>query len=87
MIYKLDRNGIKKELISFGKTEYGKTMFVICYSLFLILLLTIIISFIFKVLCAELFIALVFLCLISFLVGSYSYYKEIRIFVNSKNKE
>ena len=86
MIYSLNQKEMKNKMIEFNKTIYGKSIFIICYSLFFILFLSVIISFIFNLLCYEYFIILLILCLISFLIGSYTFYKEFRIFVNSKNK-
>lgn len=84
MIYNLDSKGIKKELYEFHKSEYGKTIFVICYSLFFLLFSATIVCLIGKFLCFEYFIFLSLSCLISFLIGSYNFYKELRIFVNRK---
>ena len=38
MIYKLSKSEMRNMLKVFGKTLYGKTIFVICYSTFIILL-------------------------------------------------
>lgn len=87
MIYKIDKDEMWKYLLKFNKTEYGKTIFIICYSLPTILFAFMVASLIldFKypgsgfIFWASL-IAL--LDLISFLIGSYAFYKEFRIFVN-----
>ncbi|MBR4178682.1 MAG: hypothetical protein IKR57_04985 [Bacilli bacterium] len=85
MIYDLDKKKFSEKLIEFNKTYYGKCIFVICYSLFIILFLTVIINFLFKLSSIELMFKLLILCLISFVVGSYGFYKELRIFVNKKD--
>ncbi len=87
MIYKLDKDDVWKYLLKFNKTEYGKTMFIICYSLsfilFIFMIATLILDFKYP---GEGFILwsslLALLDLISFVVGSYGFYKEFRIFVN-----
>lgn len=86
MIYKLNMTEMRNMLKEFGKTLYGKTIFVICYSTFIILLIFLLISIIFNLLCFENYLIVSFICLISFLIGSYGYYKELRIFVNKNIK-
>ncbi len=86
MIYKMNYKDIKRQMYEFHKTIYGKTMFVICYSLFFWLFVFCIFSLIFDLLSFEYFIVLIMICLISFLIGSYCFYKELRIFVNNKYK-
>ena len=87
MIYKLDKDDVWKYLVKFSKTEYGKIMFLICYSipiiLFIMLLYTLIMEFLYPgcdFIIIAAFIAL--FDLISFCIGSYSFYKEFRIYVN-----
>lgn len=87
MIYKLDKDDVWKYLLKFNKTEYGKTMFIICYSLsfilFIFMIATLILDFKYPgeglILWSSL---LALLDLISFVIGSYGFYKEFRIFVN-----
>ena len=86
MIYKYEGRDFKKLMNEFHRTRYGKTMFVICYALFFLLFVGIIFSFIMKLLDFEHLLYLILGCLISFLVGSYWFYKELRIFVNYKSK-
>ena len=86
MIYKLNMTEMRNMLKEFGKTLYGKTIFVICYSTFIILFLFLFISIIFNLLSFENYLIVSFICLISFLIGSYGYYKELRIFVNKNIK-
>lgn len=86
MIYKLNMTEMRNMLKEFGKTLYGKTIFVICYSTFIILLVFLFISIIFNLLSFENYLIVSFICLISFLIGSYGYYKELRIFVNKNIK-
>ncbi len=90
MIYKLDKDEIWEYLIKFNKTQYGKTMFAVCYSLPMLLCLNIIVSIILDFVYPDngfVFASslLAFVTLVSFLVGSYAYYKEFRIYVNKKN--
>lgn len=89
MIYKLNNNELKKEMIEFNKTIYGKCMFLICYSVFFVLFIGLIFSLImvfinFKII--NLLFILPILCLISFVIGSYIFYKELRIYIESKTK-
>jgi len=91
MIYKLDKDDIWRYLIKFGKTQYGKTIFFICYSLPFVLFLNMIITLILDLVYPNegfIFIAsiIAFVALLTFSVGSYAFYKEFRIFVNKKNQ-
>ena len=90
MIYKLDKDEIWDYLKKFNKTQYGKTIFLVCYSLPILLFLNIIVTVILDLVYPEsgfIFASslLAFITLVSFLIGSYAYYKEFRIFVNKKN--
>ena len=46
MIYKMDSKKLRKLLVDFGSTYYGKTMFLLCYSLFFITFASLITVFI-----------------------------------------
>lgn len=88
-IYDKNLKQIRKELRNFGKTTYGKTVFLIAYlipaSLFLAMIIVSIIG-----LCAgvdslitympQIFIAFV----LSFVLANAYYYKELRVYINSK---
>ena len=80
MIYNMNQKELKRLLIDFSKTRYGKSMFIICYAVFFLLFLTIIILCFLKQFLLVGMLSL--LCLISFCIGSYAYYKELRIFVD-----
>ena len=84
MIYNLDKNKFKEKLIEFNKTYYGKCIFVICYSFFIVMLLLIILNCFIEMFSDEWLFMISMICLISFLVGSYGFYKELRIFVSKK---
>lgn len=89
-IYEKDIAGIRKELIKFGKTAYGKTIFFIAYfipiSLFFALIIFAIVGF-----CSNyskfpaLMMPAVFISfVISFIVANAYYYHELRIFIERK---
>ena len=86
MIYKLDRKQMRDYMKKFHDTEYGKIMFIICYSSFFVLFLLLILNFIFKIFSIENHILLIILCLFSFLIGSYFFYRELRLFINNEKK-
>ena len=89
MIYKLDNKELKNEMLDFHRTTYGKCMFLICYSVFFVLfiglLLSLIMVYFYPNVILILFI-LPLLCLISFVIGSYIFYKELRLFIECKKK-
>lgn len=86
MIYKLDNKGLKQKIKEFRSSTYGKCIFLICYLPFIIsFVITIIFLFYFykfDCLWAPPFIISLIFSIISFSIGSYGYYKELRIFVN-----
>ena len=89
MIYTKDNKQMKKNLGDFSKTNYGKCMFLICYSPFLLLTILTISTFILLIThdCWVFYsmtlvkFALATVC--SFCLGSYGFYKELREYVNS----
>ena len=90
MIYKMNNKEIRKLLIEFGSTTYGKTMFLMCYACFFIIFANMIISLFVYFNSKSFFtgsyvIVSAFISVISFTIGSYAYYKELRIYAN-KNK-
>lgn len=89
-IYDKNIKEIRKELLRFGKTTYGKTVFFIAYLIPISLFFAMIIFAILG--CASdakylisfmphLFISFV----ITFMIANAYYYKELRIFVDHKN--
>lgn len=90
MIYDKNYKELKQELINFSKTVYGKSIFLISYASFFISIISLIICFVLFLkttyfIFAILFIFLVLITTFTFCIGSYTYYKELRIYI--KNKE
>lgn len=91
-IYKLNNKQIGKEIRNFNKTTYGQIMMILSYSVFLISLILLLMSiYMIKCTCGymvgftiTIFIGMLLLTIISFVVGSINYYKELRLFVESK---
>ena len=90
MIYKLNYKEIKKKLSDFGKTTYGKTIFVACYSPFFLTFICVIFGCInfYKEVNIEngyTLLAFIFLSSFSICLGTYGFYKELKKFIeNSK---
>lgn len=86
MIYKLDNKGLKQKIKDFGSSAYGKCIFLICYLPFIISFIVTLIFLVyfnkFNCLWAPPFIISLIFTIISFSVGSYGYYRELRVFVN-----
>ena len=90
MIYDLKYKDFTKLMKSFGKTVYGKAMFVICFTPFLlgfiiccILALIPVIDFLTKIQVIIIyFITITLLC-----VGCFAYYNQLRIFAEKRDKE
>ena len=92
MIYEKNNNQMRKVIKDFHKTNYGKSMFLICFSPFVISAVFTIITFF---LCVtdkclpfySLFMLITtFGTIILFCTGSYAYYKELREFVHYSKK-
>ncbi len=92
MIYDLKYNDFSKLMKDFGKTIYGKAMFLICYTPFLIGLVFSIIALIFSIKEAyflstiailKLFLGTLFLLCI----GSYGFYNQLRLFADEQKKK
>ena len=86
MIYKMSPKEIKKLLHDFYATRYGKSMFVICYVVpfftFMITIGMFISSFADTSEVEKYMVVLTaFLCMNVFCIGSYFYYKELRIYI------
>lgn len=89
MIYNLSYKEFSKLMFQFSKTVYGKCMFLINYSVFIFLFILTIVTFIMYLCCKWPIISifmfiLVLLTLISFVIGSYGFYKELRIFAEKR---
>ena len=89
MIYKINNKKIKKALLDFNKTLYGKTMLLICYAPFLFgFVLTFVGLILFYKYTYSTSVTFLVVCvlfsLISFCVGSYNFYRELRVYVNNK---
>lgn len=86
MIYKLNNKELRNKMKEFGKTNYGKSMFLICYLPSMISFIVMIIFFFyfnkFNCLYSPPFIISLVFTIISFSVGNYGYYKELRVFIN-----
>lgn len=86
MIYKLNNKKLRKKMKEFSKTNYGKSIFIICFTPFIFSFLIIIIFSIYflknNTLFNQDFIILILFTIISFSLGNYGYYKELRIFTN-----
>ena len=89
MIYKLNSKDMKKLLLEFSSTVYGKTMFLMCFASFFITFASTILATIFflkvkNFFSASFVIISAFISVISFTMGSYGYYKELRIYASKK---
>ena len=86
MIYKLDNKQFREKLREFGKTVYGKCIFLSCYLPFLFGFIITIIFFLyfnkFNCLWAPPFLISLVFTILSFSIGSYCYYRELRVFIN-----
>lgn len=89
MIYNLKYKEFTNLMKEFGKTVYGKAMFVICYTPFIIgfiicctLALIPVIDFLTRIDVIIIFLTtIIFLC-----IGSYAYYNQLRIFAEKIKK-
>ena len=87
MIYEMSAKEIKKLLHEFYSTRYGKSIFVVCYAVpFLLFIVTIgmFISSLVNGGSNYVLVALPFLCMNIFCIGSYFYYKELRVYADKK---
>ena len=90
MIYKMGPNEINKLLHEFYETRYGKMIFVTCYAVpFITFVVTIGMFFalLIKGNANYVIIAIAFLCMNIFCIGSYFYYKEVRIFAETRDSK
>ena len=89
MIYDMNAKEIRKLLHDFYKTRYGKSIFVICYAVpFITFMVTMgmFIGLLTKGEANYVLIAIAFLCMNIFCIGSYFYYRELRIFADNREK-
>ncbi len=89
MIYGMNAREIKKLLKDFYKTRYGKSIFVICYAVpFITFMVTMgmFLGLLTKGEANYVLIAIAFLCMNIFCIGSYFYYRELRIFADDRRK-
>lgn len=97
-IYQCSQKKMKKFIKAFRKTEYGRTVFCLAYSVpiigLMLLLITMFSLIIWKWCWYFFFLSilipfLLFLVLISFVIGSAYYYRELReyILITSKKEE
>lgn len=95
-IYEMNNKNIKKSIGKFNKTTYGKTVFLLAYSIPLIFFLMLLFLFISLYLCtcvgffvksAIMFLFPIFvnLVLLSFVLGSIYYYHELKAFIKENN--
>lgn len=78
---------MKKLLHDFYSTRYGKSIYVICYAVPFITFMVTIGMFLGLLVKGEanyVLIAIAFLCMNIFCIGSYFYYKELRVFAESR---
>ena len=89
MIYKLNGKEIKKLLHDFYETRYGKSIFVVCYAVPFITFMVTMGMFLSSLVNGRsnyILVAIAFLCMNIFCIGSYFYYKELRIFAEHTRK-
>ena len=87
MIYKMDGKEMKKLLHDFYSTRYGKSIYVVCYAVPFITFMVTMGMFISSIVNGEanyILIAIAFMCMNIFCIGSYFYYRELRIFAEHK---
>ncbi|MBQ6494506.1 MAG: hypothetical protein IJI49_00730 [Bacilli bacterium] len=87
MIYKMNGKEMKKLLHDFYSTRYGKSIYVICYAVPFITFMVTMGMFLGLLVKGEanyVLIAIAFLCMNIFCIGSYFYYKELRVFAESR---
>lgn len=89
MIYKMNGKEIRKLLREFFGTRYGKSVFVICYAVpFITFVVTMgmFLALLFKDIANYYLVGIAFLSMNIFCIGSYFYYKELRVFAEYKKK-
>lgn len=78
---------MKKLLHDFYSTRYGKSIYVICYAVPFITFMVTMGMFLGLLVKGEsnyILVAIAFLCMNIFCIGSYFYYKELRVFAESR---
>ncbi len=89
MIYKMNIKEIRNLLLDFSSTTYGRTMFLLCYSVFFIVSASLVSAFALHILKNSVFTGLfviigAFISVLSFVIGSIIYYKELRIYAENR---
>lgn len=90
MIYSLKYKEFSNMLREFGKTIYGKAMFLICYTPFflgLILCIKLALTETIDFLSEYDIIVITFFTIVMLCIGSYGYYNQLRIFVEKTNSQ
>jgi isoprenylcysteine carboxyl methyltransferase (ICMT) family protein YpbQ len=90
MIYSLKYKEFSNMLKEFGKTVYGKAMFLICYTPFflgLILCIKLALTETIDFLSEYDIIVITFFTIVMLCIGSYGYYNQLRIFVEKTNSQ
>ena len=90
MIYSLKYKEFSNMLRKFGKTVYGKAMFLICYTPFflgLILCIKLALTETIDFLSEYDIIVITFFTIVMLCIGSYGYYNQLRIFVEKTNSQ
>jgi isoprenylcysteine carboxyl methyltransferase (ICMT) family protein YpbQ len=90
MIYSLKYKEFSNMLREFGKTVYGKAMFLICYTPFflgLILCIKLALTETIDFLSEYDIIVITFFTIVMLCIGSYGYYNQLRIFVEKTNSQ
>ena len=80
---------MRKLLHDFLGTRYGKSIFVVCYAVPFITFMVTMGMFFSSIVNGEanyILIAIAFLCMNIFCIGSYFYYREVRIFAEHRKK-
>ena len=89
MIYNMNAKEMRKLLHQFLGTRYGKSIFVVCYAVPFITFMVTMGMFFSSLVNGEanyILIAIAFLCMNIFCIGSYFYYREVRIFAEHRKK-
>lgn len=90
MIYSLKYKEFSNMLKEFGKTVYGKAMFLICYTPFflgLILCIKLALTETIDFLSEYDIIVITFFTIVMLCIGSYGYYNQLRLFVEKTNSQ
>ena len=84
MIYEMNYKEMRDNIGLFTKSVYGKTIFVLCYTIPLLSFILTIVCLNKDVMFIRYFLFFLFLTFISFIIGSIIFYIELRIFIQKK---